>query len=58
MWFASYVKQGKYTVKAILTADIDMSGIENFLPIAQTAHISISMILKLRQPYKTEQKQM
>ena len=33
VWFSNYVNQGNILVKAVLTADIDMSSVENFTPI-------------------------
>lgn len=36
VWFSSYVNGGMYYADAVLSCDIDMSGITDFVPIGQT----------------------
>ena len=35
VWFSDYVNAGNYTAQAVLTADIDMSDVDNFTPIGK-----------------------
>jgi hypothetical protein len=35
VWFSDYVNAGNYTAEAVLTADIDMSDVDNFTPIGK-----------------------
>ena len=35
-WFSDFVNKGNYKIDAVLTADIDMTPVKNFIPIAVT----------------------